>query len=136
MTLAEIEDSSPNGFHDAEIRQLSVDFIKQTANFRILVWVGERREAYRTGDLTLSGLQLFTLESPTTAVLLDGSPITIDAGVESISDDFCRQNLGAELLSKLPPGAFVRSYFVFSFNCFMHVSALSAQVAWGEITYR
>lgn len=63
MTLEELADTLPNGFHDAQVSSLSIDYIKREARLLIDLWVSdspsdseELREAYRKGELKLSGL--------------------------------------------------------------------------------
>ena len=61
-TLLEIEQSLPNGLHDAEVRKITADYEHLGATIDLAVWVGdkddppERREAYKEGQLEISGL--------------------------------------------------------------------------------
>ncbi len=65
MTLEEIENSLPNGLHDAEISNLNIDYISREVKFELKIWTGElssknieEREAYRKACLTLSNFFL------------------------------------------------------------------------------
>lgn len=57
MTLDEIEQSLPNGLHDAQIVSIALAYIRREAKFEleILVSDGEKEEAdsYRAATLTL-----------------------------------------------------------------------------------
>lgn len=66
MTIVEIEDTLPNGLHDAVIDNIFVDFINKEAKFGLRVSVGdpdspteEGRDAYRRGILTITNLFFF-----------------------------------------------------------------------------
>ena len=51
MTLEELESTSPNGLHDAEIERIAVDYAVRELTLEVAVWVGSmddppaRREA-------------------------------------------------------------------------------------------
>ena len=139
MTLEELERTLPNGLHDAEVRRVVVDYEKRTLDLDVAVWVGdmddppERREAYRSGTIEISGLILLVMEPPAPSPSPRHSvALTIDACDRS--DD-----LGVELLKSLPSGAFCRSLFVNDWNAFMHVAAMAAEITWtngGAVTFR
>ena len=68
MTLEELADTLPDGFHDAQISSVSIDYIKREARLIIDLSVGdpssedeELRDAYREGELKLSGLFYYFL---------------------------------------------------------------------------
>jgi hypothetical protein len=61
----------PNGFHDAFLRDLRLDFTRAEARLQLEFWVGDLdasdealREARRSGVLRLSGLASVTTEPP------------------------------------------------------------------------
>ena len=64
MTLEEIENSLPNGLHDAEVHRLIVDYSQRKLTVEVAVWVGnldgprEMHEAYRGGRLEIRGSDL------------------------------------------------------------------------------
>ena len=59
MTLEELENTPP---HDAEVQRSAVDYEHRKVTFALAVWVGhmddppERREAYKSGCLEITGL--------------------------------------------------------------------------------
>ena len=138
MTLEDLENTLPNGLHDAEVGKLSVDYVGRTLTLDLLVWVGdmndppERREAYRTGRLELSGLKFLVVEPPD-----PGYPFQ-DSGPLTIYGCDMSQNLNGALLKSLPQEAFVRSLWVDEWNSFMHVAAPRAEIVWegDEVLYR
>jgi hypothetical protein len=138
VTLEELEDTLPNGVHDAEIRKVSIDYSERKVTFDLCVWVGdmddppERREAYREAQLVLLGLLFLVIEPPDPKYpFADSTKLVID-GCDM------REHLPSELLASLPSDAFVRSIWVNEWNAFMHVAARDADLAWqgSEIQYR
>lgn len=62
-TLTEIDDSLPNGFHDAMIHSIQLDYVNREAIIKLDVWVGDLnsgdenlRDKYQSGQLILSDL--------------------------------------------------------------------------------
>jgi hypothetical protein len=137
VTLEELEDSLPNGLHDAEIERISIDYQQRTITIDLAVFVGdvdaplEKRGAYREGTLVISGLQFAVIEPPDARY-----PFT---SPKASRIDTCdrTKNLDPSLLQSLPKGAFVRSLFVDDWNAFVHVSALDAEIRWkAPVVYR
>ena len=70
MTLEELENTLPNGLHDAEVVRISVDYELRILALDVDVWVGdmdeapEKREAYRKGLIEISGLLFLAMEPP------------------------------------------------------------------------
>src|SRR5262245_32870453 len=68
MTLREIDASLPNGFHDAEISSIRLDFLSRRAALDREIWIGDSlrgaRETYRAGRLELSGVAYFAIDPP------------------------------------------------------------------------
>jgi len=139
MTLEELENTLPNGLHDAEVQSLSVDYAHRSLALELMVWVGsmddppEGREAYKTGRLEISGLVFLIMEPPDAKYPYRvESRLTVD-----IVDP--GTGLDAELLASLPEGAFCHSFFVFQWNTCMHFAGKHAEMTWlndGAISYR
>jgi len=130
VTLEELENSLPNGLHDAEVRNFAVDYMGRTLTLDLSLWVGdmgdppELREAYRTGRLEFSGLQFLVVEPPDPKYRFqDSGPLTIDGCDMS-------KNLDTALLQSLPCDAFVRSLWVNEWNAFMHIAAKKVDILW------
>ena len=137
MTLEELENTLPNGLHDAEVQRVSVDYQERKLTLDLSVWMGnmgdpaEAREAYRMARLELSGLNFLVMEPPDpTYPFKDSAGLTIDGCDMS-------KNLNNTLLKSVPDSVFVRSLWVNEWNAFMHIAAKEAQIFWqGEEVYR
>lgn len=67
MTLEELAHGLPNGFHDSEFKTVLVDYDHRRITIEVSVWVATEdgaRELYRDGTLSITGLQLLTVEPP------------------------------------------------------------------------
>jgi len=137
MTLEELEKTLPNGLHDAEVQSMAVDYKQRTLTFELAVWVGsmedslERREAYKTGQMEISGLLFLVVEAPDPKYPFLNSRLTIDGCDMS-------KNIDGELLKSLPADSFFRSLWVNEWNAFIHIAAKSAAMVWADsaVTYR
>ncbi len=139
MTLEEIENSLPNGLHDAEIRRISVDYEQRKLSFDLAVWIAdvddppEKREAYKSARLEISGLVYLILEPPDAKY-----PYRISSKLRIDSLDN-KPDLDVDLLESLPANAFCRRFFVSEWNSCIRFAALSAEIHWddsGGVTYR
>ena len=139
MTLEELEDTLPNGLHDAEVQRVTVDYGQRSLILELAVWVGkmddppERREAYKSGRIDITGLIFQVMEPPDPKYpFKDSKELTIDGCNMS-------KNLNDELLKSLPSNTFFRSFWVNEWNAFIHIAAKNAEITWlnnGAITYR
>jgi hypothetical protein len=139
MTLEELENTLPNGLHDAEEREIDVDYSRRSLVVELEIWVGsmddqpEQREAYKRGRLEISGLLFLVMEPPDARYPYRvRSKLTIDA-----TDS--RKALDPTLISSLPSDAFFRTLWVNEWNACMHLAAKDARITWlndGAITYR
>jgi hypothetical protein len=85
MTLEELENTLPNGLHDADVQGITVDYAQRKVTFDLAVWVGrmedpppERREAYKNGRIEISGLLFFVMEPPDPKYPFTCTGLTID----------------------------------------------------------
>jgi hypothetical protein len=133
-TLAEIVDSLPNGFHDAMIQNLKIDYVKREAEFTIDVWVGDLqskddsiREKYRSGKLLLSSLLYCVIGPPDSSYQYDKpAPLWVDAGpIDKLSAP-----LSASLPKPIPADSFAYWFFVRDWNAFIYIAAKSARLIW------
>jgi hypothetical protein len=137
VTLFEIADGLPNGFHDAEIWLVQVDYSRQILRLDMELWVGsmedppETREAYRRAVVTVSGLRFCSLALPDAEyTFADDTKITVD--LVSSNQDLLPQ----ELIAKAN-GGFIQTFFVYDWNSHIHVCGAAAELAWvSEISYR
>ncbi len=138
MTLEELENTLPNGLHDAEVRRVAVDYENGKVTLELAVWVGnmddppERREAYKNRRIEISGLLFLVMEPPDPKHPFKASDLTIDGCDMS-------KNLDSALLRSLPADSFFRSLWVNEWNAFIHIAAKSADLVWlndGAVTCR
>lgn len=69
MNIFEIAQNLPNGFHDAELTSLSIDYIDRTATLNVALWLGAledqaQRETYRSAVMRLSGVTYCVMDRP------------------------------------------------------------------------
>lgn len=68
MTMEEIAESLPNGFHDSSIVGVRLDYVQRTAEIDIELWLSSPGEAdqekYRRATLFISELIYFVIEAP------------------------------------------------------------------------
>ncbi len=131
MTLEELENTPPNGLHDAEVTRISVDYQQRSLELDVDVWVGdmgdapEKREAYKRARIDISGLLFLVMEPPDPKYPFKTGEFTIDGCNLS-------KNLDSKLLDSIPTDAFFRSLWVNDWNAFIHIAAREAQLVWSD----
>jgi hypothetical protein len=138
MTFDDLAISLPSGFHDAELKSLTIDYTKREARLILDVWVAddlnsEEREAYRLAEVILSGLLFWVSEPPDVRYPFNkAGGKRIDIGPMKLlkERDFVK-------LPPIPDDAFVNWIFVSDWNAFIYVAAQDAALKWlGEKTVR
>lgn len=127
MTLDEITDSLPNGFHDAQINSISINYVKREATFDLEIWVAESSQGdsdvYRSAQLKLLQFLFLAIEPPNPRYdYHEEKPLWV-AGSEGQ-----RHISSTQLPSPLPEGAFTYWFFVHDWNSFIHIAALDAEI--------
>jgi hypothetical protein len=127
VTIDEIEDTLPNGFHDTQIAAIQLDYERSSCVLTVDVDL-EEREARM--ELILTGLFYCIPGPPDPAYSFapDGSPERA-SGCETTEDILPTLK---PLRNKTPDGAFFYSFFLNSWNSFIHVAAMDAQLRWLE----
>jgi hypothetical protein len=133
QSLDHLADSLPNGFHDAQLKAIAIDYTALEARLSLNILVGdpdavteEDREAYRSAEVRLSGLIYFVIEAPDARYPYD-NPGTLRIDVSRM------QELTGPLSVSLPPlpeTAFANWLFVNDWNAFIYVAARTAQFEW------
>ena len=130
MNLEEIENSLPNGFHDALIEGISVDYVARTIVISMQLSVGgpsddeNEREAYCEGLLTISQFLLCVIEPPDRQYPY--------ANPEAVRVNSGPGNPQAEpFLQDLPPGTFSHWFYVNEWNSFIYIVARGAKLDLG-----
>ena len=126
MTIEEIDQSLPEGFHDSSITAVRIDYMQRTAEIDMeLCFSGPDdadTEKYRPATLSISELIYFVIEPPGHPNTAHGKPSLVDGGSSELDQAAC------ELPKSLPAGAFTYWFFVSSWNSFIHVAALNAEI--------
>ncbi len=135
MTLEELADTLPNGLHDAQVSSVSIDYVRREARLIIDLWVGvpseeeEVRDAYREGELKLSGLVYWIIEPPDVSYPFgESKQLWVDAG--SLGSASFKPSV--KLPEPLPSGAFASWIFVQDWNSFMFVAAMDVSLEWND----
>ena len=134
LTLEELDYKFPNGFHDAGIISIELDYVAGTAILRLSLHVGFRddpepeREKYQEANLNLSGFCFCSIDppDPNYPFLPKGKPISV-GGDPAKADHL--QSLPA-LSAKLPQGSWCYRYFVHNWNAFIYIAAKQAELTW------
>jgi hypothetical protein len=135
-SFEELELELPNGFHDAEIRGIALDYLARTAilSMNMLSGVGtpdnENLNIYRRATVRIAGLLLFFVEPPHPKYnfLLDGEPL-------SVSGDSVRAGQNSEmdcLLPALPQNSTVYRFFLDEWNSFVYLAAEGVEFLWDD----
>ncbi len=131
-TLDDIDQTLPNGFHDATLIAVALDFAKHEARLKLDIWVGNLdssddtvREAHRPAEVVLTGL-LYWVSEPPESSLSDEEPSAprIDTGkIEELPSPPTK-------LPSIPSDAFRNYIYVFDWNSFIYLAARDASFSW------
>jgi hypothetical protein len=134
MTLEEIENLPPNGFHDAQLFSIELDYANGRAKLHLNLLVGwpedpqPERSAYQEAILTITGLCFCSIEAPQAdyPFLPDGEPTWLSG------DPAKRDHLPSlpELMQKVPAGAWAYRFFMHDWNAFIYIAARDAELTW------
>jgi hypothetical protein len=128
MTMAEIEDRLPAGFHDAELLNLSIDYLQAQAKIDFRLWMptDQEIETYAAASLHLEGLQYLIIQPPQAngGYATDGEQYqsSVDGYVTASSPE---NNAG---VPEVHAGKFAHSLFVFGWNSSIHIAAAAARL--------
>jgi hypothetical protein len=129
MSIDELERELEITFHDALLREWSVDVCGRIATFALDIWIGNPdakeealRELRRSAVLRLEGVQYIFIEPP------DARYREADA----VQIDLCNPDPEVAGRHPTPEGGFAARIFVSDWNAFIHLSAMNAGVTWVE----
>lgn len=127
MTLSELDDTLPNGLHDAYLTGMSIRFDQSTATLFVKVLVSETEERVRHADaeIRLQGLLAIVVEGPESV----SRAIAGRLGMSS----FTTTAEHFRGLISFPPethGLFHSLYIEEPWNSFIHIAATSAEIEW------
>jgi hypothetical protein len=132
MDLRAIEDSLPNGLHDAHLERMDINYKEREAFLDVYVWIGDldssdklERERYRRARISLAGLLFISIQPPNYEYRVDkGDGLRIDSG-PGIAP---RSSFKFEV--PLPDDAFLNWIYVTEWNAFIHIAAKEAMLEW------
>lgn len=126
MTLSELDDTLPNGLHDAYLTGLSVFYDQGTASLKVKLLVSGSGEKARHKDaeIRLAGLVALVVEGPEQALRSSG-PLGISS-FETSEQHYP----GLSRFSQEVKGLFHSLYVEDPWNSFIHIAAASADVIW------
>ena len=136
MTLEQLADSLPNGFHDAEVEELVWNFRTNSASFSMTLWVpeeiSENPETYRAGQLEVKDIVFIAIDPPFPS---DLGPKPYKAKPETLSIDGMTTNADifpnlSVLRQKIPADVEIYSLYVANWNSFIHIAAKEACLTW------
>src|SRR4029077_9868971 len=134
MTLDELDHKLPNGFHDAEIFSLELDYPAGIAKFRLSLLVGwpedpdPERQAYQEATMMVMGLCFCSIDPP-----YPGYPFHPDGKPICVSGDPAKPDHMPslpELAAKFPAGTWCYRFFVHDWNAFIHIAARDVELTW------
>lgn len=132
MTIEELENTLPNGFHDSYLVSVAVDFISGTCSIYLDVDFDDPEQpalpapVFRRMKLHLTGLRLFIFEPPDVRIPFSGGE-TVWASGYSTTEKIL-PNLES-YRKTAPSGTFFYSFFLSYYNSFIHLAATEAELA-------
>jgi hypothetical protein len=125
--MQDVERLLPNGLHDGVLRRVAVDYERRVLSLEIEFWIGDmdkdRREIYRPGRVTITGLSFLIIDNPRNG----GGPFT---GELIIDGGMGQPETSVVALPRLEDGAFLYWLFVNEWNGFIRFAAQSATLEW------
>ncbi len=131
MTFEELDQRFPNGFDDAEIISVALDYQNRTArlqlNLRGNAPDSPNCDEYQQAVLLLNGFYYFVIEPPDADHLWYPQR---SIQVNGYAEDASQFPLFEHLRPKLSANAFCCRFYVHDWNSFIHVAARDAQFSW------
>ena len=127
MTFKEVEHTLPNGFHDAKIERISLDYSAGTLQIAMRILIGTPgqpdQDEYGPAELRVGGLYFCFIEppDPTYPFKPNGKPLSVSG------DDGASGEIG--FLQKLPAGVSCYRFFVDQWNSFIYIAASDVQIS-------
>src|SRR5579862_191828 len=134
MTFEELSKDLPNGFHDAWIKSINLNFKNHSILIDLDLCVGNPEDVnpdeMRSGTLKVLSPYLFLIDPPDSKHQLMPSQ-----GSLWIDGDTVKTGQNAELdkfRTQLPPGACLYRFFVDDWNSFMYFAAAGVEFSWDD----
>ncbi len=131
MKIEDIENNLPNGFHDAFIKNVNIDYSENIVTFNMEVLSNnpdiDKENNYKGGKLILKRVLYCAIEPPDDNYLKkDLESLRIDAGTL----DSLETKPMTTLPKTIPEDAFSHWFFVQQWNAFIYVAAFDADFFW------
>jgi hypothetical protein len=128
-TLRDLEFTLPNGFHDALVLGVSIDYVNRTASIDMMLDYSSsdysgRNSTYRRGRIELSDVESFALDRPERPWEPDGLMVCGDSSDQVRADPLAMVPVDQRSL--------YYRFFVQPWNGFMHIVAGGARIVWLE----
>ncbi|MGH9758696.1 MAG: hypothetical protein ACRD4M_13235 [Candidatus Acidiferrales bacterium] len=134
MTFEELDALYPNGFDDAHVDSLQVDYQNRTAELKLSVRGNPpdspNEDEYQRAVLVLRGFYYFVIEPPDADHLW--YPVR-SIQMNCYPEDPSQFPLFENLKPKLAAGAFCCRFYVHDWNSFIHIAAKDVQLSWAEV---
>jgi hypothetical protein len=132
MTFEELDSQYPNGFCDARITGIDIDYAKRTATVHLSLRrnmpESQDRDLYSRAVLTTRNFYYVSVEPPDSDHLF--YPSNGNITVDGFTEDAEQFSLVKKLEGTLPVGAFVCRLFVHDWNSFIRIAAPEAELEW------
>jgi len=143
MTLEQLADTLPNGFHDAEVEELVWNFRTSSATFTMQLWVAEETdqnpEVYRAARLQVRDIAFMAVDPPSVdgSEMLQLKPRYDDLTIDSNRAEEKWFPILPKIMQRLPAATEVYSFYVNDWNSWIHIASKEAKLTWlGEKTTR
>ncbi len=134
MRFEELDKLYPNGFVDAELISIRIDYPDRVAAFRVRLRTegpdSLERDVYRAATLTLRNMLYVTVEPPDAQHLFyaNGKSLTFDA----FPEDPAAFPAASAVAEKIGRDGFACRFFVHDWNSFIHLAAANAEFTVGD----
>ena len=125
MTLEELENNLPWGFHDAVLESIEVDWMARRALLVVRLKMDERQTLERRARVLVTGLEYVAVDPPASGGHGAEHGLWIDAGC-----GHAPERAGDFLAT--PGACFVHWLFVHEWNAFIHICAREASMEWTD----
>lgn len=133
MTLEEIEETLPNGLHDALINRLNVDYGLAQLTLEVDVWVGlldeppPERERSALAEILFTGLVYCSIEHPQ-----PGSSFLHPGEVFFSYERTPAEEIPSALVKVLPQDTQCYSLFILEWCSKIHIAAKDVTFSWTD----
>jgi hypothetical protein len=129
MTFDDLDARFPNGFVDAEITEIGLNYETRTAtinlNLRTNVADSASANTYQKAILTIRAFYYFSVEPPDSEHL--SSPLHSKIVVDGLPEDPNTFPLTVKMTDGIPAAAFCCRFYVHDWNSFIHVAGPEAE---------